>query len=87
MLRVINTVNASTTGCEQLKSSLTSSSGTRDKDEWQDFSVSFTPLILHTAQLSSGSSVETVTVESLSGRTTVCRDSEGTQVVVDQMMG
>lgn len=78
--RVITTAYACSIGWEQLNSSLTSSSGTRDREEVQDVSVSFTPLTVQTAHWSTGSSVDTFTVEPASGRTDFCRHSEGKRI-------
>lgn len=78
MVRVIVTAKAPSIGWEQLNSSVTSFSGSRGSDEWQEVCVSFTPLTVHTAHLSKGSSVETVTIDSLSGWTFIVRHSEGT---------
>lgn len=77
MVLAMVTAYACSIGSEQLNSSLTSSSGSRDSEELQDVCVSFTPLTVHTAHWSRGSCVETNTVELLSGRTTICKHSEG----------
>jgi len=48
MVRAMLTVKNSSIDWEQLNRSRTSSSGTRAREEWQEVSVSFTPLTVHT---------------------------------------
>lgn len=47
-VRAMVTVYASSMGRLQLKSSVASCPGSRDRDAWQEVVVSFTPLMVHT---------------------------------------